>query len=57
MGVIEGLRIYAVELAHAPGKIAFDRFDYDVVMIAHQAPRMTNPIETLAGFGEQRQPS
>lgn len=54
---IEGLRIDAVEVAHTLGKIALDGFDDDMVVVVHQAPRMADPVESLAGLGKYFQPS
>ncbi|GAB1234673.1 hypothetical protein UT5_10690 [Ferrigenium sp. UT5] len=53
---IEGLRIDTVEVAHALRKVALDGFDDEVVVVVHQAPRMTDPVEALAGLGEDFQP-
>jgi len=53
---IEGLRIDTIEVAHALRKVSLDGFDDDVVVVVHQAPRMADPVESLAGLGEDFQP-
>jgi hypothetical protein len=51
------LRINPVELAHASGEIARRRFNHQMIVIGHQAIRMTNPVEPRANLPQQRQPS
>src|SRR4030067_1024116 len=42
---IAGLGIYAVELSHSLGQIAVRCLDQQVVVIIHEAPGMTYPVE------------
>ena len=44
MPLIEELRINAVQLTHAQGKIAVGRFDQEMVMIVHEAVGVADPI-------------
>jgi hypothetical protein len=48
MPSVESLRIDAVDLAHPPRKRRPQRFDQQVVVIAHQAIRPQAPLEALA---------
>lgn len=45
MGTVESLGVNPIELSHALGEIAFDRFDHNVIVIGHLAPSMTYPIK------------
>jgi len=47
------LGIDTVQLAHAAGEIAVRRFNQKVLMIAHQAISMTQPVMLLADFAKQ----
>ncbi len=47
MILVEKLRIHSVQLAHTERKIAFRGLDKKVVMICHEAIRMTDPIVPL----------
>ena len=47
------LGIDTVQLAHAAGEIAVRRFNQKVLMIAHQAVSMTQPVVLLADFAKQ----
>jgi hypothetical protein len=44
MALIEELGVDAVQLPHADGKIAVRRFDKEIIVIAHEAIGMTEPI-------------
>jgi hypothetical protein len=57
MYTVEALRINTVELPHPLCQIGFRRFDQEVVVIAHLAPGVTHPIETLANLGKNLQPN
>ena len=47
MPLIENLRIESIQLSHADGKIAIRGFNEDVVVIAHEAVRVTDPVVTF----------
>ncbi|MGH1450617.1 MAG: hypothetical protein ACRBBM_14530 [Pseudomonadaceae bacterium] len=47
------LGIDTVQLAHTAGEIAVRRFNQKVLMIAHQAVSMTQPVVLLADFANQ----
>ncbi len=47
MILVEKLRIDAVQLAHTERKIAFRGLDKKMVMVCHEAIRMTDPIVPL----------
>lgn len=47
------LGIDTVQLAHAAGEIAVRRFNQKVLMIAHQAISMTQPVVLLADLAKQ----
>ena len=47
MGAIEMLGVYAVDVPHAGGEIAVDGFQEQVVVIAHKAESITEPVEAL----------
>ena len=42
---VERLGVHPVELSHPPGQGGIDRLDQQVVVIHHQAIRMTEPVE------------
>ena len=48
MMAVEGLSVDSVELTHAARECRIDRFDKKVIMVGHQAIRMTEPIEAVA---------
>jgi hypothetical protein len=56
MAAIDALRKDAVELAHACGKVSFDRLHHEMVVVAHQAVGVTRPIEALADRTQDVQP-
>ena len=56
MQSIGRLCINAIQVPHPPRQIGLDGFNHDVVMISHQTPGMTNPVESLAGIGKYLQP-
>ena len=45
MATIAVLGIHPVELPHALGKVAIRRFNQQMIVIAHQAIRMNEPVE------------
>src|SRR6056297_3656169 len=45
MPPIEGLRVHAVDLAHPSRKRRFQRFNQEMIVIAHQAPGPDAPIK------------
>ena len=56
VAAVEALRIHAIQLAHAFGEIGIGRFNHQVIVIAHLAVGVTNPLETLTDLGERFQP-
>ena len=56
MTAIDILGVDAVKVAHAGGEIAFHRFDYEVVVVAHLAPGVNPPVVAFAGFGKNGEP-
>ena len=49
---VEPLREYAVQMPHALRKVAFRRFDDEVVVVGHLAPAMTDPIKPVADLAQ-----
>ena len=45
MSPVKRLGVHPVELSHPPGQGGIDRLDQQVVVIHHQAIRMTEPVE------------
>ncbi len=56
MRAIDVLRINAIQLAHPPGKIAFDGLHHDLIMVSHQGIGMADPIEPLADGTQDVEP-
>jgi hypothetical protein len=44
MPFIKELRIDAVQLAHAEGKIAVGRFDQEMIVVIHETVSVTDPV-------------
>ena len=42
---VERLGVHPVELSHPPGQGGIDRLDQQMVMVRHQAIRVTEPVE------------
>jgi len=53
MAAVERLRVDAVQPLEAIGERRFDQFDYEVVVVRHQAVRVESPLAPLAGGIEQ----
>jgi hypothetical protein len=53
---IESLGIDPVELAHALGQIGVRRLDHQMVVIAHLATRVNDPVETVADVRKRLPP-
>ena len=47
------LRVYAIELPHAPRKISFWSLNNKVVMVVHKAPGMTEPMKPFNNCTEE----
>ena len=52
VGAIVCLGIDAVQMAHAGGKVSFRGFDEEVVVVAHEAVGVAEPVEALDGLAE-----
>jgi hypothetical protein len=44
MSAVEALRVYSVQLLHSRTEVWIRRFDADVIVVIHQAIRVTQPI-------------
>jgi hypothetical protein len=53
---VEGLGVDTVELPHALGEVALHRFHHDMVMVAHLAPGVADPVAAPADCAEDLQP-
>ncbi len=49
---VESLRVDAVQMAHAFGKVRVRSFGEDMVMVVHQAISVDNPVESLSAVVE-----
>jgi hypothetical protein len=56
VGAIEPLSVNAIELAHTPGSIAFDRFNGQVVIIGHLTIAVNHPVKAMTDRHQHRQP-
>ncbi len=56
VATIKTLRIDAVQLPHALGQMAIDRFHDQVIMVGHLAIRMHHPVEAGADMPQDFQP-
>ena len=53
VAAVEGLRVDAVEAAHAVGETPELGFDDQVVVVRHQAEGVDPPVVPLDGLGEE----
>jgi hypothetical protein len=56
MPAIHMLRVDAIQLAHAGGKVALRCLDQKMIVIPHLAPRLNLPVESLARFPQDLKP-
>jgi len=50
MMTVEGLGVNSIELTHTARERGINRFDKEVIVVGHQAVRMTEPVEALASL-------
>lgn len=56
VSTIEALDIHTVQLAHPPRQVGLRRFNEQMVVVAHLAPRVAHPIKTRANVAKYIQP-
>jgi hypothetical protein len=49
---VDPLRVDAIEVAHTSREIRFRRLDHQVIVVGHQAVRVTNPPVSINHFGK-----
>lgn len=52
MDSVERLGVDAVQVAHAGGEVSLRRFDEKMVVVAHQAVGVAEPVEALDGLAK-----
>jgi hypothetical protein len=56
MSAVKSLGVNPIEMSHALGEIAFDRFHNNMIMIGHLAPSMTYPMEPFTNLTQNFKP-
>ena len=53
MCTVEQLRVLAIQISHPSGKISVRSLYQQVIVITHQAIRVTHPIDAFADISKQ----